>query len=296
MADRSVTVLNTGPEALIQDAGRHGWLSAGVGRSGAADLRSYELATRLLANPAGTAAIECLLGGLSVRLHCSTLITVTGAPAPLTVDGLPHGHASVVPVAAGQIVTLGIPPSGLRSYLGIRGGIKVPAVLGSRSSDTLSGIGPDRLSQGAVLPLGPEPRAWPIIDLAPVIPPSNDELLVRARLGPRDDWFVDPTTLYRTSWTVSPASNRIGLRLQLASGGTPLERSVVSELPSEGMPLGAIQVAPGGEPVVFLADHPVTGGYPIIATVLTADIPLMAQARPGQQVRFVPPSTKTRRA
>lgn len=293
--DRFLTVLAVGPEALVQDAGRFGWLRAGVGRSGAADQRAYGLATRLLANPSGSAVIECLFGGLQVRMHASTLITVTGATAPLTVDGVPHGHASVVAVRAGQVIRLGVPESGVRSYLAVRGGIDTVPILGSRSRDTLSGIGPDPLTAGQTLPIGPEPQEWPIIDVAPVQPPTDEELRVRVRLGPRDDWFVDADALFAARWMVSPASNRIGVRLQLASEGDPLRRSVERELPSEGMPLGAIQVPPGGEPVVFLADHPVTGGYPTIATVLDADIPLLAQARPGQRVRFVPPHSRPQR-
>lgn len=289
---RFLTVLAVGPETLVQDAGRFGWLRAGVGRSGAADQRAYGLATRLLANPAGSAVIETLLGGLQLRVNISTLITVTGAAAPLTVDGVPHGHASVVAVAAGQVVRLGTPDSGLRSYLAVRGGIDAPVTLGSRSRDTLAGIGPDPLAVGQIVPIGPEPLEWPLIDVAPVQPPSSDELRVRARLGPREDWFADAEALFSAHWSVSPASNRIGVRLHLESEGDPLRRAIDRELPSEGMPLGAIQVPPGGEPVVFLADHPVTGGYPTIATVLDADIPLLAQARPGQRVRFIPPQTR----
>jgi biotin-dependent carboxylase-like uncharacterized protein len=288
MSGRRLVVLDPGRQSLVQDRGRIGWLSAGVGAAGAADRGSFALANRLLANEPGAAAIECLLGGLSVRAESDCLITVTGASTPLHVDGTAHGMASVIAVPAGATISLGVATAGLRSYLAVRGGIDIAPVLGSRSRDTLSGIGPEPLRTGDVLPIGPEPAQWPIVDYAPVQPPTTGALRVRARLGPRDDWFSNPSSLYRTRWIVAADSDRIGVRLSPQSGAPVLERAITRELPPEGMPLGAVQVPPGGEPVIFLVDHPVTGGYPVIATVLSADIDLVAQARPGQELSFLP--------
>jgi allophanate hydrolase subunit 2 len=159
----------------------------------------------------------------------------------------------------------------------------VTPVLGSRSTDTLSGIGPPPLRTGDVLPVGPEPAELPIIDVAPVRPPSGDTIVLRAVLGPRAEFVAEPLELARVTWTASSRSDRIGMRLE----GGRLRRAGDDEVPSEGMVRGAIQVPPSGEPVVFLADHPVTGGYPVVATVCDADVDRAAQVRPGQKVRFV---------
>ena len=172
----------------------------------------------------------------------------------------------------------------------MRGGIDVAPVLGSRSTDTLSGLGPPPLRTGDVLPIGPEPTELPLVDVAPVCPPPGDTVVLRAVLGPRAEFVADPAELTGIAWTASSRSDRIGMRLE----GGRLRRSGDAEVPSEGMIRGAIQVPPGGEPVVFLADHPVTGGYPVVATVCDADVDRAAQVRPGQGVRFVlvPPAWK----
>jgi biotin-dependent carboxylase-like uncharacterized protein len=283
---RELRVLSPGILTLIEDAGRHGWLSAGVGVSGAADPASYALANRLVANPWGAAAIEVTMGGLRVEVGCRTVVAVTGAPAQLTVDGRAVGHDSVAPVEPGQVIELGMPPVGVRSYLAIRGGIDVAPVMGSRSTDTMSGLGPPALAAGDVLPLGPEPAEWPIVDVAPVPPLDAGTVLVHALEGPRGEWFADPAAIFAGEWIASPASDRIGVRLDPAAPDLRPVRAIDGELPVEGMPLGAIQVPPSGQPVAFLADHPVTGGYPVIATVARADIGRLAQVRPGQRVRF----------
>jgi biotin-dependent carboxylase-like uncharacterized protein len=169
----------------------------------------------------------------------------------------------------------------------VRGGLTVDHVLGSAAGDTLSGLGPAPLQPGDLLAVGPEPdRPW-LLDVAPVAPPTGATVTLRAVLGPRADWIADAEALTDRTWTVSSRSDRVGMRLE----GEPLRRSDRRELPSEGMVRGAIRVPPGGEPVVFLADHPVTGGYPVVAVVVDADVDHAAQARPGQTVRFrlVPP-------
>jgi biotin-dependent carboxylase-like uncharacterized protein len=196
----------------------------------------------------------------------------------------------VLLLRAGQVLRLGVPPTGLRTYLAVRGGIAVEPVLGSRSTDVLSGLGPEKLTPGAVLPVGPEPEAVPLVDVAPVAVPPAGDVVLRAVPGPRADFLADPGELVRTTWTASSRSDRVGMRLE----GPALERAGSRELPSEGLVRGAIQVPPGGEPVLFLADHPVTGGYPVVAVVLDADVDRAAQVRPGQHVRFrfVPPPWK----
>lgn len=278
----TLEVLATGALALVEDLGRPGLAATGVGRSGAADRRSLQLANRLVANPEGAAGIEVTFGGLAVRAGRLLTVALAGAPAPADVDGTPVGHHSVITLRAGQVLRLGVPPTGLRTYLAVRGGIAVDAVLGSRSTDLLAELGPPRLAPGMTLPVGPEPAELPLIDVAPVAVPGGDTVVLRAVPGPRAEYLTDPRGLARTTWRASSRSDRVGMRLE---GGT-LERRG-GELASEGMVRGAVQVPTGGEPVVFLADHPVTGGYPVAAVVLDADVDRAAQVRPGQGVRFV---------
>jgi biotin-dependent carboxylase-like uncharacterized protein len=282
MAERALEVLETGPLAVVEDLGRPGLAATGVGRAGAADRGALRLANRLLANPEGAAAVEVTFGGLAVRARGRHTVAITGAGAPAEVDGRPVGHHALVPLADGQVLRLGVPRTGLRSYLGVRGGIAVDPVLGSRSTDVLAGIGPPRLEPGQVLPVGPEPARFPLVDVAPVAEPPDGTVVLRAVPGPRADRIADLSALTTTAWTVSSRSDRVGMRLE----GGNLEWADGGEIPSEGMVCGAVQVPSGGEPVVFLADHPVTGGYPVAAVLLTADVDRAAQCRPGQAVRF----------
>ena len=287
---RKLEVLATGALALLEDLGRPGLAATGVGRSGAADRAALRLANRLVANAEDAAGIEVVFGGLAVRAHGLLTVALAGAPAPADVDGTPVGHHTLIVLRTGQVLRLGTPPTGLRTYLAVRGGIAVDPVLGSCSTDILSGLGPEKLAPGAVLPVAQEPDALPLIDIAPVGVPPGGEVVLRAVLGPRADFFADPRALARTTWTASSRSDRVGMRLE----GDGLERAGSDELPSEGIVRGSIQVPPGGEPVLFLADHPVTGGYPVVAVVLDADADRAAQVRPGQRIRFVlvPPPWK----
>jgi biotin-dependent carboxylase-like uncharacterized protein len=285
MTRPAVEVLEPGPLTLVQDLGRFGHLAIGVGRAGAADLASYRLGGRLVGNVAGAAALEVTFGGLALRVVQDVLLALTGAPAPALVDGLAMPHAAPVTAHAGQEVRLGRPPRGLRTYVSIRGGLAVPAVLGSRSTDTMSGLGPPPLAAGQLLDIGEWTQGYPNVDVAPVSdPPAGTVDLVVMR-GPRADWFARPKAIADGAWTVSDRSDRKGIRLE----GVPLERHptyLEAELPSEGMVRGAIQVPPNGLPVLLLNDHPVTGGYPVVGVVRTVHIDRAAQLRPGQSVRL----------
>jgi biotin-dependent carboxylase-like uncharacterized protein len=284
--DRALEVVATGPLTLVQDLGRVGYAAIGVGRSGAADRGAFRLGARLLAQPYTAAALEVTFGGLSIRALGDVLLALTGAPTPAAVDGHDVGYFGPFLLGDGQVLTLGMPQAGLRSYVAARGGIGVPPVLGSRSTDTLSGLGPEPVRTGDVLPVGPAPSGYPNVDLAPVPPLSAEVLTLHALRGPRDDWVADLDALAGTVWTVSSHSDRVGIRLN----GEPLRRHADrtrKELPSEGVVRGAIQVPTGGEPVLFLADHPVTGGYPVVAVLVDEDADRAAQAVPGQQIRIV---------
>ncbi|WP_433500185.1 biotin-dependent carboxyltransferase family protein [Sphaerimonospora sp. CA-214678] len=282
-------VLATGPLTTVQDLGRPGRAHLGVGRSGAADRGALRLGNRLLANPEGAAALEVTLGGLRVRARGHLVVALTGAPCPATVveasgRGRVIGHQSVEHLPDGATLWLGVPVRGLRTYLAVRGGLAVPEVLGSRSTDTLAGLGPERPSPGSLLPVGPPPPVHPTVDLAPLPWPDLGELVLELLPGPRDDWFRPGAlrALCAEPYEVTADSDRVGIRLR----GPRLERLRDGELPSEGMVPGALQVPPSGRPTLFLADHPVTGGYPVIAVVRDRDVDRAAQARPGQRVRF----------
>jgi biotin-dependent carboxylase-like uncharacterized protein len=284
---RALTVLDPGPQALIEDLGRPGNGHLGVPPSGALDRPALRLANRLAGNPEGAAGIEALLGGLRLRAECSCTVAVTGPAVEVRAGDRLAGSHQPVHLSTGELLEIGRPDHGLRCYVGVSGGVAVPPQLGSRATDVLSGIGPDPLRPGDVLPLG-SPAGLPVgaDELAAAAPP--DELTVAVLLGPRDDWFAEPAAqLARTAWTVSAQSNRVGVRL----AGAPLRRAAAFaevELPSEGVVTGAVQVPAGGRPVIFLADHPTTGGYPVIGVVPPAALPALAQARPGTVLRFRP--------
>ncbi|MFF7451015.1 MULTISPECIES: 5-oxoprolinase/urea amidolyase family protein [unclassified Streptomyces] len=284
MTDRALAVVRSGMLTTLQDRGRPGHAHLGVPRSGALDGPAAALVNRLVGNAPGAAVLETTLDGCALRPRCAVTVAVGGAPCPVTVDGRPVAWGAPVPVPAGALLDVGRAVSGLRSYVAVSGGVTLEPVLGSRSTDLLSGLGPPPLTDGAVLPLGAPTEPHARVDMAPQ-PAPPAELTLRVTLGPRDGWFTREALRVFTSRTyrVSSASNRIGLRTE----GPALERAVPGELPSEGMVLGAVQVPPDGRPVVFLADHPTTGGYPVIAVVRTGDLAAAAQAVPGTPVRFV---------
>ncbi|WP_134738883.1 biotin-dependent carboxyltransferase family protein [Nocardioides sp. 503] len=278
----SLLVRRTGPLATVQDRGRAGLAHLGVPRAGPLDAPAAALANRLVGNDADAAVVEVTFGGLELRTDAGLWVAVTGAVVPVQVDRRPRGHARAAWVPAGATLRLGTPATGVRSYVAVAGGVAVAPVLGSRSTDTLAWVGPPRLEEGVVLPVGsstgpPAPHDTPR-------PPRPGPL--RLHPGPRADWFAPGTlaALCRAPYVVGEASDRVGMRLE----GPRLERVRDGELPSEGMVLGAVQVPPSGLPVVLLADHPPTGGYPVPAVVEEDDLWRCAQLRPGDEVWFTP--------
>ncbi|WP_158865685.1 biotin-dependent carboxyltransferase family protein [Leifsonia sp. AG29] len=300
----SLLVLDPGPQALLEDLGRPGHAHLGVSPSGALDRGALALGNRLLGNDERCAGLELLLGGFTGRFETGGWFAITGAPGrvelgPAEASRLVDAH---LPLRAepGDVLRLGPPQHGVRRYLTVRGGLAAHAVLGSRSRDVLSGLGPPPLVAGDRVPFGPAPTApIPLLDFLPVPEPEDGPVEVRAHRGPRADWFTAAAVdaFFDVEWRVGSDANRVGARLDApripahARGVRPqhgplLERAVVDELPSEPMVAGAVQVPPDGRPTVLLADHPVTGGYPVVAVVASASLDLFAQLRPGQAVRF----------
>ena len=280
---RTLTVVDAGPQTTVQDRGRPGWAHLGVPRAGALDRPAADLANRLAGNEPAAAVLETTLGGVAFDVSEPTLFVVTGADCVVTVADRAVAFAEPVLAPAGARVRVGGATRGVRSYVAVAGGLAVDAVLGSRSTDTLAHVGPAVLRAGDVLPLG-EPGGPPAgVDVGPVRGYLRPAVL-RVEPGPRADWFRDAalTAFTGSTYAVSGDSNRVGLRLE----GPALERSREDELPSEGIVLGAVQVPASGQPLVFLNDHPTTGGYPVIAVVDPDDLWQCAQLRPGDRVRF----------
>jgi biotin-dependent carboxylase-like uncharacterized protein len=284
----SVEVVSPGVLTLVQDRGRPGLAAVGVGRSGAADRGALRLANRLVGNAADAAGLEVLLGGLEIRFRQVGVVALTGAQAPAWRDGTPLASRQAVRVPAGGVVRVGPATRGLRVYVAVRGGIDVAPVLGSRATDQLAGIGPAPVRAGDVLPVGTRvqdsAQPWPApLPGDPV--PADGPVVLRLLPGPRPDWFVPGALgeLCAGTFVVTPDGNRVALRL----AGTPVRRRDRGELPSEPLVPGAVQVPPDGQPVVFGADHPATGGYPVLAVLDGPSQDVAAQLRPGDRVRFV---------
>ncbi|MEV5767054.1 biotin-dependent carboxyltransferase family protein [Micromonospora sp. NPDC052213] len=281
MTGPAVEVLRAGALTTVQDLGRAGWAHLGVPRSGALDPAALRLANRLVGNPEHAAGLEITMTGCELRFPRAATVAVTGAGTAVRVGRRPGDVGRPLSVPAGAVLRIDPPRDGLRNWLAVGGGIAVEPVLGSRATDTLSGLGPPPLRDGDLLPLGAPTGPPAPVDLT-VVAPAPTELRLTLRLGPRDDWFTPAALdrLFGTTYAVSPVSNRVGARLT----GAALPRAVAGELPSEGIVLGAVQVPADGQPLIFLADHPTTGGYPVVGVV--DDVTPLAQARPGTTVRF----------
>ncbi len=267
---------------LVQDLGRTGRSSLGVSPSGVFDRPAARQANALVGNRADAAVLE-VLGTVTLHASRATVVAVTGAPGPITVDDVPASSMRTLRVPEGGALMVGAPVVGLRRVLAIRGGVASDPVLGSRSTDTLSDLGPAPLTVGSAVAVAPG-GSGPDLRLLDTGLPGVGDLTVRVVLGPRDDWFTPRAvdTLLGTGWSVSDRSDRIGVRLE----GPTLARSVPGELASEPVVRGSIQVTSAGLPVVLGPDHPVTGGYPVVGVVLDADTDLLAQAAPGRVIRF----------
>lgn len=279
----SLTVLAAGVGTSVQDLGRPGYAALGVPRSGAADRRGLSLANRLLGNPPGCAAIEAPLGGLSLRSERAVWMATAGAIAEVRVDGRPVGTHVAFYVRAGGTITIDRPSRGLRSYLAVRGGLAVEPLLGSASEDVLSGITPARVRPGLILPVGRQvDDDLPGSGQAP--PLWRGEAALELTPGPRADWLTREALrlLTASTWAIGADSNRIGVRLS----GPRLDRARRGELPSEPLVPGSVQVPPSGQPVLFLADHPTTGGYPVVAVVREESLSVLGQLAPGEIVRL----------
>lgn len=315
--DPQLQLLGTALLTTVQDDGRAGHAAIGVPPSGAVDRPALHRANRAVGNAPGAAAIEFAAGALTLRARVDAVLAVSGSSLGLSIvvgdpaagdgtgdaeitgidvtdashaDAVLHPPGVPVAVPAGAVVRVHPADRGRYGYLAVRGGVEAAAVLGSAATDTLSGLGPQRLDAGAGLRIAAAPMSGlrPVDrQLEPPLPAADVVVTVRAVLGPRDDWFDTDAVaaLGEQLFTVTSASDRVGIRLD---GAQPLHRrpEAPAELPSEGMVAGMLQVPPDGQPVLFLADHPVTGGYPVIATLDAAEVARAAQVPIGGMLRL----------
>jgi biotin-dependent carboxylase-like uncharacterized protein len=278
--DPAFVVDEPGPLATIQDYGRPGNGRRGIAPSGAFDRPALDLANRLVGNRDGDAAVEILFGPFEATALGPLVVAACGTDAVLSVDGRASSTACAIRVPDGARFTVGRPRTGARTVLAVRGGIGVTPYLASRSWDSSSRVGPPPLAAGDVVPTGRPGESAPWFELVAHRPASGPVAVIS---GPRADW-LDPggfDTLVSTPWRVAASSDRIGVRL---TGPALARRS--GELPSEAMIPGAVQLPPDGQPIVLGPDCGVTGGYPVIAVVVGDGLAAIAQARPGDEVRF----------
>jgi KipI family sensor histidine kinase inhibitor len=285
---RWAEVIRPGVLSLVQDGGRIGVAGLGVPGAGPADPDSMVLANRLVGNADGAAAVEITVAGPALRFNRPAHCAVVGRWADAveaTIDGHPCGDGAVVPVDAGQVLSVGQVRSGLRAYLAVSGGLSTPEAVGSRSSDLLCGLGPGPLVTGDRLALGPPGRPHGILSHSATRMPDGPATVVRVMEGPHrlgdDAW----DHLIDQEWAVRGDSNRIGVRL---GGRRPVPVAGGRSIPSTGMVTGAIQVPPDGNPIILLPDHATVGGYPVVGCVISADLAVVGQLAPGDAVRFSP--------
>jgi len=285
----ALEVLHAGMQTTVQDLGRQGYRDVGVPASGAMDLFALIAANRLVGNPRGAAALEALLSGLRLRLCCDLMLCVTGANVSVELDGEPTGMWAPFVAPRDAILAVTARRAGARAYVAVAGGIDVPVVLGSRSTYLPGGWGG---YAGRALRAGDIVASLPYAGGIMVprsvsreqCPAYSSFPTLRCVVGPHVDAFDSDTLegFFSATYHVSQQSDRMGYRLH----GTALQSRSAGTLASAGVLPGALQAPPHGDPILLMADAQVTGGYPIIATVIGADLPVAAQLLPGDRMRF----------
>ena len=282
-------VIQPGSLTTVQDLGRYGYQQYGVPVSGAMDDYALRVANLLVGNDEGEACLEITLLGLQLRVIEDSVVAITGAVLSSILNKSPLPMWEAVMVSRGDTISFPWPMRGCRSYLAVAGGIDVPKVMGSSSTYIKSHIGGlegralragDRLKSGQARP-GILKRRLP----PQYLPEYRDPTELRVIMGPQDDHFTEEGihTFLHSEYTISTEADRVGYRLQ----GPHIEHKAGADIISDGIPLGAVQVPGDGLPIVLLADRQTTGGYTKIAAVITVDIPKLAQAKPGNKVRFL---------
>jgi len=281
-------VSEPGAFSTIQDAGRYGYQQFGIPVSGALDMFAFRVANMLVGNPETAAALECTFLGPKLEVVSEGIVAVTGADIPVLVNGEIRESWQSFIVKPGDVVGFRPAQKGVRAYLAVAGGINVPQVMGSRSTFVgakIGGVGGRALARGDVLPRGSSDGAYvPRILPKEFRPSLKSKITLRAMPGPQDDYFGEGLKIFfNTEFEVTSQADRMGYRL--AGPLIPLKKGMPKTIISEPSTPGAVQVPPDGQPIIKLVELTV-GGYAKIATVITPDLDLLAQARPGDMVRF----------
>lgn len=284
-----IRILSPGLLTTVQDLGRTGYQRTGISPSGAVDRKALKIANILVGNQPGEGALEMTMAGASMEFTEPDVVAVTGGNFEPTINGAPVPTYAAVPVRAGDVLALGPAKSGCRAYVAFAGGLNVPVVMGSKSTNLkcgLGGFGGRRLKTGDELPLFAPRAALDKMELrrAEVPEPPGAEAAVRVILGPQDDSFTQAgiRTFLSEAWTVTNRCDRMGCALD----GAPVEYRSKADIISDGIPFGAVQIPSDGKPIVMLSDRQTTGGYAKIAAVISSDLPVFAQRRPGGRIRF----------
>ena len=280
---KTITFNNTAGFLTLQDQGRIGYANIAVPTSGAFDQKSHQLANRLIGNFPNACAIESLRGSFEFRTDSELVISATGAPTSVQVDGREHEMFRSIFVPAGSVVSVSPGSIGMRTYLAIRGGIVGNQIMGSSSYDELSQIGTPPIKPGDKFSVENQVAGSITGDYTPgsVITGLNTVEL-ETMPAPRWSGFSNSDILFTSEYQVTSSVNRVGLRLS----GPALVWNSESRLASEGVVTGAIQIPVDGMPLIFGPDHPTTGGYPVVAVVSRNSLDLLAQTAPGTVIRF----------
>lgn len=288
----SMTFLQAGPLTTVQDNGRFGYLEYGIGRSGVMDTLAYNQANELVGNPQGEAVLEMTLMGAEILFDEETLIAYTGADMQAMLDdGTPIARGRAYRLVKGQKIRFGMAKSGVRAYLAVAGTIDVPVVMGSRSTNLKCGLGGfhgRKLQNGDVLPViirrNSETKIRKLLRRQIKQPDYEKKKRIRVVPGPQEDMFREEgiRTFFASAYSVSAESDRMGIRLL----GEAVLAKAKTDIISDGIVFGSIQITSAGLPIIMMADHQTTGGYAKIATVIKEDLPVLAQARPGDLIRF----------
>ena len=289
-------ILSPGALTTIQDAGRVGYGDRGFSPSGAVDQKAMEIANILVGNAGKEAVLECTLMGPTLVFTCNTVIALTGADMQAKLSGTDIPVNQAVPVHAGAMLQMGVAIKGCRGYLAVAGGMQIPEVLGSKSLHLKCGIGGGfgrALRAGDEIRLCREIPSFP--DLAARVyqePVTRDrkERVVHVVMGPQESYFTaEGIEIFQTgSYAVSNDSNRMACKMT----GAKIACKSSSDIISDGIALGSVQISSNGQPIVMLADRQTTGGYAKIATVISTDISILAQCKPGDRIHFQPVSLR----
>ncbi len=280
-----MTILSPGPLTTVQDEGRYGYMNTGFSPGGAMDQGAMRLANLLVGNKMGEGVLEMTMAGISATFSCDSVIAVTGSDMSPTVNGKKVPMNESIPVKSGDTLTLGFAAGGLRSYLAVSGGFDLPLAMGSLSTNlkcALGGYQGRKLAAGDEIPLKMSVSSFEIRSFSTT--EQSGTLDIHVMLGPQDDYFTEKgiQSFFTEEYTVSPQSDRMGIRLE----GVAVESKNGVDIISDGIVTGSVQIPAAGTPIIMMADRQTTGGYAKIATVISSDLGLLAQAKPGTKLRF----------